>query len=90
MVAEIKPILELKLKKYMFIYDPRCIVPYKLIRKKKIGKYIKFDRDVTALKINEDINYSRYQTLYLFEALYILAIALMVIGLTAFNNYLLK
>lgn len=63
-------------EKYMYIYDPRCIIPYKLIRKKKIGKYINFNSEVVAIKVNQDIDYRHYRTLYSFEIFYVLCIAL--------------
>jgi hypothetical protein len=63
-------------EKYMYIYDPRCIIPYKLIRKRKINKYINFNKEVVALKINQDIDYRHYRVLYSFELFYVFCIAL--------------
>ena len=53
------------------------IIPYKLIRKKKIGKFIKFDREVVAIKVNQDIDYHHYQCLYMIELVYVLLVFLL-------------
>lgn len=59
-------------KKYSFIYDPKCIVPYKLIRNKKLSKFIDFKNDVIVLKIDEEINYTMLKLPFMIDTVIIM------------------
>lgn len=58
--------------KYTLVYDSRFLIPYRIIRSKRLSKYIDFSSDVIVLKIDDKIDYSMFRIILITEVVFIL------------------